>query len=28
VNDREKLRAALSDRRLLGVVTDNFAVTG
>ena len=27
VNDREKLRAALTDRRLLGVVTDDFAAT-
>jgi glycerophosphoryl diester phosphodiesterase len=27
VNEPEKLEAALADRRLLGVVTDNFAVT-
>jgi glycerophosphoryl diester phosphodiesterase len=27
VNDSEKLRAALTDRRLLGVITDNFAAT-
>jgi glycerophosphoryl diester phosphodiesterase len=27
VNDSEKLRAALTDRRLLGVVTDNFAAS-
>jgi hypothetical protein len=27
VNEREKLDAALLDRRLLGVITDNFDLT-